>query len=405
MRRRLRSRGKRKASAPLSTRRSARCGRLDIRSIGARSCRPQDASSICRSIRGSVNGTGPMRPRCGGRPERKLDAVTAKPDDTSLEWLYQLRWKSVAPRRRLTSPTEAVGWSSSETRNQERRSRPRRAGRRWHGSVAARGTFDDAAASCASRRRSSSCSRVSARTRVPAAVRVASERACRHAHVRARLWFATRGAQAVLIAADWSGCPSRRRHSGGGEGRRRGAPGVLGRPRRPRSARRRADDASALVCARCVHRDNEDQVACAWRPAIRPAPHGRAGGASPRADSHGAPDAAYLITGGLGEVGLHVATARWRLTACGVSILIGRTPLPPREQWAALDPRHRWRRACRRRCARSRRRALRSTSRRSTSATKRSCGLPRALRRRGLAADSRRRSTRRASSTISSPAT
>ena len=48
-------------------------------------------------------------------------------------------------------------------------------------------------------------------------------------------------------------------------------------------------------------------------------------------------DAAYLITGGLGEVGLAVAS--WAI-AQGARrlILLGRTPLPPRPDWAQLDP-------------------------------------------------------------------
>jgi acyl transferase domain-containing protein len=47
-------------------------------------------------------------------------------------------------------------------------------------------------------------------------------------------------------------------------------------------------------------------------------------------------DAAYLITGGLGGVGLHVARA---LAAQGVRrlILLGRTTLPPREEWSKVE--------------------------------------------------------------------
>ena len=48
-------------------------------------------------------------------------------------------------------------------------------------------------------------------------------------------------------------------------------------------------------------------------------------------------DAAYLVTGGLGDVGLHVARA---LADRGVRrlVLLGRTPLPPREAWSAASP-------------------------------------------------------------------
>jgi acyl transferase domain-containing protein/acyl carrier protein len=45
------------------------------------------------------------------------------------------------------------------------------------------------------------------------------------------------------------------------------------------------------------------------------------------------PDAAYLITGGLGDIGLHVARA---IAARGARrlVLLGRTPLPAREDWS-----------------------------------------------------------------------
>jgi myxalamid-type polyketide synthase MxaD len=49
------------------------------------------------------------------------------------------------------------------------------------------------------------------------------------------------------------------------------------------------------------------------------------------------PDATYLITGGLGGIGLHVA--RWAVGAGARRlILLARTPLPPRREWAGLDP-------------------------------------------------------------------
>jgi acyl transferase domain-containing protein/acyl carrier protein len=48
-------------------------------------------------------------------------------------------------------------------------------------------------------------------------------------------------------------------------------------------------------------------------------------------------DASYLITGGLGDIGLQVARA---MAARGARrlILLGRTPLPPRHTWSSADP-------------------------------------------------------------------
>ena len=48
-------------------------------------------------------------------------------------------------------------------------------------------------------------------------------------------------------------------------------------------------------------------------------------------------DAAYLITGGLGDVGLHLARA---MVASGARrlILLGRSGLPPRDAWGTLEP-------------------------------------------------------------------
>jgi acyl transferase domain-containing protein len=48
-------------------------------------------------------------------------------------------------------------------------------------------------------------------------------------------------------------------------------------------------------------------------------------------------DAAYLVTGGLGDIGLHVARAMVQRGARRV-VLLGRTPLPPRDQWSTAAP-------------------------------------------------------------------
>ncbi|MCF6524679.1 type I polyketide synthase [Streptomyces sp. JJ36] len=49
------------------------------------------------------------------------------------------------------------------------------------------------------------------------------------------------------------------------------------------------------------------------------------------------PDAAYLLTGGLGGLGLALARSMAQAGACRL-VLTGRTGLPPRETWADLDP-------------------------------------------------------------------
>ncbi len=48
-------------------------------------------------------------------------------------------------------------------------------------------------------------------------------------------------------------------------------------------------------------------------------------------------DAGYLVTGGLGDIGLLVARALADRGARRL-LLLGRTPLPPRDTWAAVDP-------------------------------------------------------------------
>jgi len=84
-----------------------------------------------------------------------------------------------------------------------------------------------------------------------------------------------------------------------------------------------------------AHSDDEDQVA--WRDGRRYAPRlARRAPAEPHAGTSVSADGAYLVTGGLGGIGL--AVAGW-LVARGARhvVLVGRTPLPPRERWAELE--------------------------------------------------------------------
>ena len=94
-------------------------------------------------------------------------------------------------------------------------------------------------------------------------------------------------------------------------------------------------DADLLV-AQLLESDGERQVAFRdhSRRALRLAAVGRA---IPSAPFAWRSDASYLITGGLGDVGLHIARA---MAARGARrlILLGRTPLPPRQTWSTVDP-------------------------------------------------------------------
>jgi len=99
-----------------------------------------------------------------------------------------------------------------------------------------------------------------------------------------------------------------------------------------------AQDVSAAAPALLAHLradDGEDQVAL--RGGIRhglrlvPQPAGRAGGFVAR------PDASYLITGGLGEIGLRIARTLAEAGARRV-VLMGRSALPEREQWSTVPP-------------------------------------------------------------------
>jgi NAD(P)-dependent dehydrogenase (short-subunit alcohol dehydrogenase family)/acyl carrier protein len=83
--------------------------------------------------------------------------------------------------------------------------------------------------------------------------------------------------------------------------------------------------------------DGEDQVA--WRAGKRYVPRL---GALEGVELSGAPtrwrsDGAYLITGGLGAIGLHIAGGMVARGARRI-ILLGRTALPPRASWNGVDP-------------------------------------------------------------------
>ncbi|HEY7509712.1 MAG TPA: beta-ketoacyl reductase, partial [Vicinamibacteria bacterium] len=99
----------------------------------------------------------------------------------------------------------------------------------------------------------------------------------------------------------------------------------------PRAA---ADDVDRVI-AEVTRPDGEDQVA--WRGGVRHAariaPRGAAGSRAVRPR----PDGAYLVTGGLGRLGLKVGA--WLAeNGAGRIVLTGRRGLPDRAEWPALPP-------------------------------------------------------------------
>ncbi len=92
----------------------------------------------------------------------------------------------------------------------------------------------------------------------------------------------------------------------------------------------------SMVVHHVVARDGEDQVAIRGNRRFvlriaRKALDESKGIFRPRHD------AAYLITGGLGDMGLRLAKT---MADCGARrlILMGRSPLPPRDSWGSIDP-------------------------------------------------------------------
>ncbi len=160
--------------------------------------------------------------------------------------------------------------------------------------------------------------------------------ALRGASVRAhpRLWICTRGAQA---AGTDGACDSPWSAAAWGLGRSLSAehPDLWGGliDLAPQAS---PDESARQVAREVLHPDAEDQLAFrfgrrfAARLDRRPARHGDQLPFAVRDDS------TYLVTGGLGGIGL--AIAGW-LVERGARhlLLLGRTPLPAREQWLELE--------------------------------------------------------------------
>ncbi len=149
----------------------------------------------------------------------------------------------------------------------------------------------------------------------------------------ARLWIVTSGAQAVTgseprIAVDQAAA------WGSGRAIAQESPELWGGLfDLERSA---SDSDSAKLLARALFQpDGEEQVA--FRGGLRFGLRLRKAPSLPAPEFAWRPDGALLVSGGLGEIALHVARAA---VGAGVRrlILLGRTPLPERGAWLNLDP-------------------------------------------------------------------
>ncbi|RKH39334.1 non-ribosomal peptide synthase/polyketide synthase, partial [Corallococcus sicarius] len=98
-----------------------------------------------------------------------------------------------------------------------------------------------------------------------------------------------------------------------------------------------AEEGSAALCEALQAGDGEDRVALRQGRRFVERMVRRQELAASRAPLRVRADGTYLVTGGLGGLGAHVA--RW-LVQQGARrlILLGRTPLPPRSKWKRLEP-------------------------------------------------------------------
>jgi acyl transferase domain-containing protein/protein-L-isoaspartate O-methyltransferase len=145
-----------------------------------------------------------------------------------------------------------------------------------------------------------------------------------------RLWLATRNAQPTEAAS--SVTPGQATVWGLGRVIALEHPELWGGVVDLASNSSAADDAASLL-AEILNPDGEDQIA--WREGKRYAPRLIRNGNLKGRATQWRPDGAYLITGGLGGLGLKLA--RWMAEQGARHIvLLGRTGLPERSQWPTL---------------------------------------------------------------------
>ena len=115
-----------------------------------------------------------------------------------------------------------------------------------------------------------------------------------------------------------------------------GAPDALGRTDGPRTPRRRCRLTPRISCGGNLRSRRRGSDCVSSRAAIRGPFGAQAPICAAAASPAWRPDGSYLITGGLGDLGLLVA--RWMVEqGARRLILLGRTKLPPRASWSSAE--------------------------------------------------------------------
>jgi phthiocerol/phenolphthiocerol synthesis type-I polyketide synthase B len=253
--------------------------------------------------------------------------AVVRPDTSTLEWLYQVEWRSLgeAVRRRADGLGRILVLSGDRDASALVVSSCVRA------SLPATATI---AAELADRLREHPAATIVVLAAdddsAYAPIAVTQQVVAAQGQARPRLWFVTRGAQSVRAGERVS--VEQASLWGAARVVAEEHPDLWGGLIDLDRATSIAADAEMLI-EQIGAGDGEDQIALRGgeRFALR-----LARGEKPAPATLACrPDSAYLITGGLGEIGLHVARA---LAAAGARrlVLLGRTPLPPRDQWAHL---------------------------------------------------------------------
>jgi phthiocerol/phenolphthiocerol synthesis type-I polyketide synthase B len=250
-----------------------------------------------------------------------------RPDEESLGWLHQFTWQAAdasPPSGAVAAPWLVAGDDEADAR----------------AVVAALTGLGASAVACTLERLGTTLASGDAQQVLllapgddsAAFLPVRAVQAVLAAHASARLWFATCGAQSVHAgsrvsvpqAALW------------------GSARVLAEEHPElwgglvdRDPAADAEEGALALAQHLLAADGEDQVALRglYRFVLRMAAVDRR---KPTPMVAWRPDASYLITGGLGDIGLKIADTLVRRGARRL-VLLGRTALPPRPSWSTLD--------------------------------------------------------------------